>query len=395
MIGSLEVFSPGATDLPPADVGAAVDAALRLIPADARDVVVTVNDPQRHTATGAVWRELVKRRDPAGLRVVVACGSHASPPSAERLAFEHALFAGARPARVAWHDSRADDLVAVGTGWRGHPWLAETDAVLAVGSVEPHYFAGWTGAHKTCTVGVAAYADIERNHALALSPRSAPAVVEGNPVAEGVLAMLAALESLKPISAVNLVQAGPEILAAAGGSPPNALAACIPPASAAFVRRLDRPADALVAEVVGPLAESFYQADKGIKNNEWSVRDGGCIVLVAACPRGIGQDRFTDLLGRAATHAEAVALIEADGYRLGDHKAVRLRHLTDPACRGVRVYVVGDGLCQTDAELLGFRKAPTATAALAEAGIDPARDRVIGIRDAGNVCVLPGTGPRG
>ena len=390
------LLAPGAPDPPPPELPQAVDDALRALShSSTRDLVVLVNDPQRHTATNAVLRLVAERIAPARLRVLVAAGSHRAPPRAARELFERSVLTGITAAAVQWHDCRAANLSAIGPAspggavWRGHPWLLESDAILAIGSVEPHYFAGWTGAHKTATVGIAAHGDIQANHALALSPHCRPLHLEGNPVAEGILAMLDALEAARPVAAINLVQAGPDILAAAGGSARTTLDAACLPAEAAFVRRIDTPVDALVAEVTGPLAMSFYQADKGIKNNEWAVRDGGCLILAAACPQGIGQDHFISLLRRAATHAGAVAAIESAGYRLGDHKAVRLRYLTDPACRAVRVYVVSEGLSPADATLLGLLKAPTIAAALAAASIRPGRESVLHVQDAGNLCVLP------
>jgi hypothetical protein len=393
------ILAPGSPDLPPADLPCAVDDALRALShSSTRDLVVLVNDPQRHTSTNAILRLVAERIAPARLRVLIAAGSHHAPPAAARELFERAVLGGITPAAIQWHDCRAADLAPInpdgpdGAVWRGHPWLLESAGVLAIGSVEPHYFAGWTGAHKTVTVGVAAHNDIQTNHALALSPHCRPTCLDGNPVAEGILAMLAALEAARPVAAVNLVQTGPDILAAAGGTARTALQAAIPPAEAAFVRRIDKPADALIAEVAGPLAVSFYQADKGIKNNEWAVRDGGCLILAAACPQGIGQDHFISLLRRAATHAEAAAAVESAGYRLGDHKAVRLRYLTDPACRAVRAYVISEGLSPADAALLGLIKAPTVAAALADAGIRPGRDSVLHVHDAGNLAVMPSYG---
>jgi len=42
--------------------------------------------------------------------------------------------------------------------------------ILVIGSVEPHYFSGWTGGRKSIFPGIAAYKTIEQNHRFALDP---------------------------------------------------------------------------------------------------------------------------------------------------------------------------------------------------------------------------------
>jgi len=382
----IPLLAPSAEAPAPVRLDQAVGEAMRLLPPRG-PLAVLVNDPQRHTDSAPVLRALARQADPRRISLLVACGTHSFAPEV-KAGFAKRLLAAASAAAVTWHDCRGD-LVPVGArpNWLGHPWLLDSAGVLAVGSVEPHYFAGFTGAHKTATVGVASRRDVEANHAHALDAACRPCRLAGNPVHEGIAAMLAALEQVRPVAAVNLVQAGPRILAAAGGRATESLHAAVPAAEAAFVRTIDRPADCLVLEVAGPLGDSFYQADKAIKNSEHAVRDGGCIVLEAACRDGIGQDHFASPLREAPTHAAAVETVRRRGYRLGDHKAVRLRHLTDPACRAVRVFVVSPGLSAADAVVLGFTKATTIFAALAAAGIDPARDHTFRVADAGNVCV--------
>ena len=48
----------------------------------------------------------------------------------------------------------------------------KVDRILVTGSVEPHYFAGFTGGRKAFLPGIAAYRTIDANHKLALSPGS-------------------------------------------------------------------------------------------------------------------------------------------------------------------------------------------------------------------------------
>lgn len=385
---AIEAISPAVPPSRTGNISAALTDAIALLAAPAA-LTVLINDPQRHTATRTVLAELARLVDPAAIRILVATGSHRFTDEARRTFQTHTL-GPLGPAQFAWHDSAASDLSHVGS-WRCHPWLTDqTDgaALLAIGSVEPHYFAGFTGAHKTCTIGCASHDDIQQNHAGALGDDCQPARIDGNPVCQSIFTMLDSLEALGPVGAVNLVQNGQEIIAAAGGSPRSALAQLTGITEEMFLRRIESPADALIVQPAEPLGETFYQADKAIKNNEWAVRDGGAIILLAPCSQGVGQDHFVRLMQEAPTFAAAVAAVEQHGYHLGDHKAVRLRHLTDPACRGVRVLAVSEGLSASAAETLGIVKSPSLPDALASAGIDPARDRVYHVHDAGNICVL-------
>ena len=353
-----------------------------------RGLTVLVNDPQRHTGTTAVLAQIARHVDPAGIRVLVTCGSHKFGSDA-RTAFERTLLGGLSVEAVAWHDCRSTQLACLGDAWMCHRWLLETRPLLAVGSVEPHYFAGFTGAHKTATIGVAAYRDIESNHAHALGDDCRPCRLAGNPVYEGVANMLWTLMARRPLAAVNLVQAGTRVIAAYGGEPFATLTAAAAVAEQAFARRVEEPLDVLIADVSGPLGQSFYQADKGIKNSEHAVRDGGCIILAAPCEDGIGQAAFVDLLTEATNYRQAADIVAARGYRLGDHKAVRLRRLTDPAGRNIKVFLVSPGISQLQAKVLGLTKAPDASWALRQAGVEPRRQRVYAIKDAGNHCLLP------
>jgi len=374
---------------PPAGLAApdleAVDGALEgffeaVVADGTRRVLVAVNDADRATDTEPMLAQALAARDRVArdvrFDVLVAGGSHPLPPPAARAAHEErALGIGRdRVGSVAWHGGNVPPETLVPLGAAGpegaaphvHRALAEARAVLALGSVEPHYFAGLTGAHKTATIGALSRRDIARNHSHALSQRARALALDGNPVFDGIAVLARAVEAgSRRLLCVNQVLCGGREVARAAGSWRGSLDAVAPVCRASYALHLLAPADLVVARVEGPLAATLYQADKGFHNTGPAVRDGGAIVVEAPCDQGLGPSRFIEMLRAAPTLEDALARLEAGGYRLGDHKAVRLRCL---AARGVRVAVVASR--DLGDPVPGLPIARSREAGLAAVGID-------------------------
>lgn len=304
-----------------------------------------LNDSHRFTDSRVfldAFFELVGEDDLAGipLRALFAAGTHIAD-AGQDAAHERKMFGPWRQRldAVEWHDARATDQLKMVGGTLFHPWMAEAGVYLACGSMEPHYFAGVTGAHKTLTVGVMAYESIQANHAHAMEAEASGLRLEGNPVHLGIVDALADLEdSGAHVWCVDQVVIDGQVAACTAGHPLEALAKGLPIVERCFAYCTEEPADLLVSCVGPPLDRDVYQADKGIKNTEGAVRDGGVLLVEAGCAHGVGIDHFVQLLRAASTYAEALKVVGARGYRLGDHKAVRLRQLTD--ARGVRVGLI-------------------------------------------------------
>lgn len=363
---------------------------------EGRSLTILVNDTHRFTDTAgfldAVFAVLDDRlageRLPP-LRVLVATGSHVATP-AERSGHEAAMFGphADRIAEVAWHDARSETTLRTVGNTTLHAWMSEGGFYLACGSMEPHYFAGITGAHKTLTVGVMSLESLRDNHQHALSSAARPLRLDGNPVHVGIVDALADLEdSGARLLALNQVLVDGRVVGLTCGHPLEALVQGLPMVRGCFAVSLDGEADLVIAEVQPPLDRDFYQADKGIKNTEFAVRSGGVLLLEAECRGGVGIDHFVELLREAPTAEAARALVESRGYRLGDHKAVRLRCLTDE--REVRVGLISSGVSPDLAGVLGIRvfgdRASACSWALEVLGAEATAAVVV--HDAGNVAV--------
>ncbi len=353
-------------------------------------LTIVVNDSHRFSDSRSAIEAICQICEAEGLnprfRLLVATGSHVFD---DREIREHeAMVLGDRADLFedrSWHVATDESMLKEAAGVRVHRWIADGEYALAVGSMEPHYFAGVTGAHKSLSVGVLDFEALTVNHKNALSSEAAPFRLEGNPIYDGLAGIVRQLQSEeRRFFCFNQILADGRVAYCAAGDPIDSLLESLPRLRQAFSASVVKTQDLLVSIVHPPLDRDFYQADKGIKNVEGAVRDGGVILLDAECAGGIGIDRFFRLLQRAATHTEAVNLVETEGYALGDHKAVRLRALTE--LRGVKLGAVAAGLSKEDAATAGVELFSNRESAAKWAGdiLGPSATGTI-VDDAGNL----------
>jgi nickel-dependent lactate racemase len=299
-------------------------------------------------------------------RFLVATGMHRAPTSEEYgQILGPARFASHR-GRVFAHDSKkTGEMVRTGVSRNGteislNRLAVEARRIVVISSVEPHYFAGYTGGRKSLLPGVAAYSTIEQNHKLALRPEARVLALEGNPVHED---MLDAVEPLREKTfAVNLVlDKDHRVFAAAAGDIAASFLASTELAARAFAAPVPEKADIVVSVVKFPLDIDLYQSQKGIDNAKHALKDGGILILVSKCRCGVGEESFARLLSSAATPAEALRRIDR-GYVLGYHKAAKMAEVALRA----QMWAVTD-LAPEVLKGLFIRSCPTIQAGLDEA----------------------------
>ncbi|AEF85301.1 general glycosylation pathway protein [Treponema primitia ZAS-2] len=295
-------------------------------------VLVIINDATRPTPTEAILRGLLPVFEKAGLKaenltLLVATGAHRGPTDGEYRQILGAFHDQLR-SRCFHHDSRKDeDMVDLGSTRNGTPILLnkrlfEADRIIATGSVEPHYFAGFTGGRKAFLPGIAAYKTIQANHKQALSDAACSLALEGNPVHEDMMDALPLIKA--PIfSFMTVLDKEQQVAAATTGDLMASFYAAVEIARKIFCVVVPAKADIVVSVAKFPMDIDLYQSQKAIDNGAAALKDGGTLILVSSCRDGIGDEAYANLLASASNPADALEKIRA-GYKLGYHKAAKM-----------------------------------------------------------------------
>ncbi|MGA1793898.1 MAG: nickel-dependent lactate racemase [Thermoplasmatota archaeon] len=205
------------------------------------------------------------------------------------------------------------------------------DLYIFVNSVEPHYFAGFTGGRKSIIPGMAYFGTTEKNHSHSLSEGSRALGLEGNPVHEdmedGARIFLEGKEHLS----IQIVQApGKVITDLKVGDLFTSFSRAVESAKTRFCIPVKKLYDIVVTVAREPMDRTLYQAQKAIENGKLALKDGGVLVLVSECSEGIGQSTFWDLLTMSSDPDEVLRRID-EGYVLGYHKAAKIVQLSKKA----------------------------------------------------------------
>lgn len=314
--------------------------------AGARSLAVLVNDGTRPTPTARVLRHVRGDLDRVkDLRLIVATGAHVSPTEAELQRIFGDLLGVWRDGILAHDARRTDDLVPVGSTPRGtevalNRHVVSAERLLVIGSVEPHYFAGYTGGRKSLLPGVAGRTTIEQNHRHALSRAAQPRALSGNPVHEDMVDAVRLLDERSIFSIQTVLDGDGRIYAATAGDIHESFYAAAAKAQDVYSVEIRRKADVVVAVAQPPLDVNLYQAHKAIEHAKLALKEGGALILVAECRGGVGDEAFLAALRDAAEGRPSVPMLGKDGdlgpsaagadaatYLLGNHKAAQIADL--------------------------------------------------------------------
>ena len=159
---------------------------------NAKDILFIVNDGTRPTPTAKVIDIIYDQIKDQNVKFIIATGVHRAPTQ-EELDFIFGKYYNIFKNRIRVHDCKKDeDMVHIGTSKNGTEMYVnrlgmQAHKIVIIGSVEPHYFGGYTGGRKSFLPGIASRKTIEQNHKHALKLEAQALVLDGNPVHEDMI----------------------------------------------------------------------------------------------------------------------------------------------------------------------------------------------------------------
>jgi nickel-dependent lactate racemase len=238
--------------------------------------------------------------DPARLKIIISYGTHLRQSDEEcRQAYgemyDHFLFIH--------HDCQLDDgFKELGHTSRGTPIrfrrdMLEASAIITMGAVSHHYFAGYGGGRKLIFPGCGERDAIYKNHGLYLDGAAGtiaegcrPGILAGNPLAEDLFEIEEKLPADLALHGI-LDSHGDLCNLLPGKGRESFLEACdLHGKNCEITSPLF---DIVVASCGGyPKDINFIQSHKAIHNAAMFVRDGGLLLVYGECRDGIGSKTF-------------------------------------------------------------------------------------------------------
>ncbi len=238
--------------------------------------------------------------DTNALKIIIAYGTH--PPQTKEECIE-AYGEIYEQYNFIHHDcTQTGDFVDMGSTRRGTPIrfrkdLVSASAVITMGAVCHHYFAGYGGGRKLIFPGCGEREAIYTNHGLylnkqsrMLSPGCQPGNFDDNPLAEDLFEVEEKLPAHLAIHGI-IDSHGTLSELLVGNSKDTFKAACRRHGKNCEVQ--SSAFDCLIASCGGfPKDINFIQAHKAIHNAAMFVKDGGLLLLYTECRDAIGSKTF-------------------------------------------------------------------------------------------------------
>jgi nickel-dependent lactate racemase len=285
-----------------------------------RTAAISVCDITRPAPNRLTVPPVLHRLEEAGIRrenitILIATGLH-RPATADEIR-EICGDEVAAAYRVVNHDAR--NLAShrhLGSTKSGTPVYIDerfvaADLHITFGFIEPHLMLGYSGGRKLIAPGLAAQETIKVLHSpkFIRDARAVEGSIDDNPLHRELLevACLARHDFLVDVALAR----DRSIASIFAGNPEQAHRAGADFVSNVMLETLEEPVDAAIATSAGyPLDLTFYQSIKGVTAASHIVKQGGQILLAAACQEGAGAPEFRQMLLEAPSAEEFLRRIE-------------------------------------------------------------------------------------
>jgi len=199
----------------------------------------------------------------------------------------------------------------------------DMDFKIVVGNIEPHHFAGFSGGVKTAAIGLTGRQTINANHAMLRDSFATIAEYENNPLRQDIEEIGEAIGIDLAVNAV--LNADKQIVKVFAGNPRAVILAGIPLSRAVCQKTVPHRYDVVIASVGGhPKDINLYQSQKALTHASLLTKDGGTVILVAACPEGSGSKPYETFMEGIQTPEQVFLKFEQEGFKVGPHKAFQI-----------------------------------------------------------------------
>ncbi|MCX7785800.1 MAG: nickel-dependent lactate racemase [candidate division WOR-3 bacterium] len=300
---------------------------LRNFLSGAKRILIVVNDYTRPTPTADIISMIESEINKYDFRFIVACGSHSSPTS-EQLIQIFGKYAELYKEKILIHNARdITSLRFLGKTRFGTPvWLNqavwEVDKIITINSVEPHYFAGFTGGRKSFLPGIAGIETITANHKLSLQPEAKTLSLNGNPVHED-MTEIAKMVPREIFSLQCVINDKHQLYSIRYGNIFQSFLSAVEDAKKIFCVPIKEKADIVLAFIQPPYDINFYQSQKAIENAKLALKDKGILIVVSQCREGVGDDEFIKVIADNPSPQVILENIKKN-FKLGYQKSAKL-----------------------------------------------------------------------
>ena len=243
--------------------------------------------------------------------------------------------------RITCIDSDPDDVVSLGVTSSGTPvdifrQVVEADKRICLGNIEYHYFAGYSGGYKAIMPGVSTFSAIQKNHSHMVEEGAWAGNLVNNPVRDDIEEVA---DFIKIDFLFNVVlNEHKKIIGAFAGDPVAAHREGCRLLNRLYSCPIDSKVDIVVVSAGGyPKDINLYQAQKALDNAKHAVKNGGIIILIAACTEGLGGESFEKWMIEFEKPEHMVEEIGRN-FILGGHKAAAIGLILE----NTDIYLVSD-----------------------------------------------------